>query len=148
MVRFTASLLIAAVLCLAAFPAQARNSVLTDIKVIHASTGATHVDPGLSSIIEELGPLFKYTDYRLLKEKRVNLNFGQKGTVTLPDNRVLEATPQAMQGKRIPYQIRILKNSRTIFNTQVLLNNGKSVTIGGPKYNNGMLLINIAGKTD
>lgn len=146
MLRFIKIAVLTAVISwLAVCPAAAKGNVLTNIKVIHASTGSTHVDPGLSSIINELESVFKYTSYSLLKNETLNLKFGQNGKVSLPDKRVLEVLPTGMEGKRIRYQIQIKKINKTIFKTQVLLKNNSSITIGGPKFKKGTLLFNISG---
>jgi hypothetical protein len=126
-------------------PAFARHHVLTDVKVIHASTGPQQGDPGLNKIIHELKSVFKYTSYKLLKEQRLNLDFTEKGRVNLPGKRTLIVIPTNMEGKRIRYQIHIKKNKRIIFQTRVLLKNNSSITIGGPQFNNGFLLFNISG---
>jgi len=127
-------------------PGSAKSQVLTDIKVIHASTGgAEQFDPGLKSIIRELKSVFKYTSYQLLKDQRFNLNFNQEGRVDLPGNRTLLILPSHTDGKRIRYQINIQKNNHPIFQTQVMLKNNSSITIGGPDIDNGVLLINISG---
>ena len=131
--------------CFLTSPAFAKNKVLTDVKVIHASTGPKHVDPSLNKIISELKTVFKYTSYRLLKVQRLNLGFNERGRVTLPGKRTLVVIPSNMNGKRIRYQINIQKNRRSIFQTQVLLKNNSSITIGGPQFNNGVLLFNISG---
>jgi hypothetical protein len=126
-------------------PAFAKHHILTDVKVIHASAGPKHVDPGLNKIIHELKSVFKYTSYRLLKEQRLNLGFTEKGRVTLPGKRTLVVIPTNMEGKRIRYQIHIQKNKHLVFQTRVLLKNNSSITIGGPQFNNGILLFNISG---
>lgn len=133
--------------CLFTQPAFAKSQVLTDIKVIHASTktGANIVDPALKPIISELKSVFKYTSYKLLNEQRLNLSFNRKGMVNLPGNRTMIIMPTDMQGKRIQYQINIQKNQRPVFQTRVLLNNNSSITIGGPQFKNGVLLFNISG---
>lgn len=146
MLKFIQTAVLAAVISfLAVYPAAAKGTVLTDIKVIHASTQSSHVDPGLSSIIHELESVFKYTSYKLMKNETLTLKFGQKGQVKLPDKRVLEVLPSGMEGKRIRYQIQIKKINKTIFKTQVLLKNNSSITIGGPKFKKGTLLFNISG---
>ncbi len=148
MVRFMRTLFIlAGISCFWLFtqPAFAKNQVLTDIKVIHASTESKTVDPGLKPIISELKSVFKYTSYRLLNEQRLNLNFNRKGRVNLPGNRTLIIMPTDMKGKRIQYQINIQKNQHSVFQTRVLLKNNSSITIGGPQFNNGVLLFNISG---
>ncbi len=148
MIRFfKIILLFTGVSCFCFFtqPAYAKNQVLTDVKVIHASTGSKHADPSLNKIISELKSVFKYTSYRLLNNQRLNLGFNQVGRVALPGKRTLFVIPSNMNGKRIQYQINIQENNHPIFQTQVLLKNNSSITIGGPQFNNGILLFNISG---
>lgn len=127
----------------------AASQVLTDVKVIYASTGGggpeEQSDSSLKGIIKELKSVFKYTSYRLLKDKRFNLNFNQQGLVNLPGNRTLLVVPSDTDGNRIRYQINIQKNFHSIFQTQVMLKNNSSITIGGPELDSGVLLINISG---
>ena len=117
----------------------------TRIKVIHAATGASHIDPGIRPLVREIESVFKYTDYRLIKDKQMRLPENQTGTMNLPDNRTLLVTPVNMVKNRITYKIRIEKNQSPVFQTQVLLKNHNSITIGGPQYKNGVLLFNIEG---
>jgi hypothetical protein len=129
-------------------PALGISQVLTNVKVIHASTNSKQVDPGLTKIISELKSVFKYTSYKLLKDKQLNQHFNEEGIVNLPGKRTLVIIPTNMDGKRISYQINIKKNNRSIFQTRVSLKNNKSVTIGGPQYKKGVLLFNISGSAD
>jgi len=131
--------------CFFSQPVLAGSQVLTNVKVIHASTGPEYVDPSLKKIIPELKSVFKYTSYRLLKNQRLALNFNRKGHVELPGKRTLIVMPTNMDGKRIRYQITIRKNNDPIFQTRVRLKNNSSITIGGPQFNNGYLLFNISG---
>ena len=124
----------------------AGNTVRTDVRVIHASQGQKHIDPGLKDLAEELGSVFKYTSYKLIKTKTMNLGDNQKGSVKLPGKRSLVVTPVKISGKKIKYQIGIFKSGEQIFKTQILLNNKRSITIGGPKFKKGYLLFNISGK--
>lgn len=132
-------------LCFLTQPTLGNSQVLTDVKVIHASTGSNQIDPSLAGIIPELKSVFKYTSYRLLNDQRFNLQFNQEGRVNLPGERMLSVMPADMDGKRIRYQIDIQKNNHSIFQTQVLLKDNSSITIGGPQLNDGVLLINISG---
>jgi len=146
MIRFIKIiLLLTGIFCFFLQPAFAESQVLTEVQVIHASTEPLHVDPGLKKIIHELQSVFKYTSYRLIKNQRLNLGFHQRGQIPLPGNRTLVVIPTNMEGKRIRYQINIRKNRQSIFQTQVLLRNNSSITIGGPKFHNGVLLFNISG---
>ncbi len=133
------------VLCIVTGPAFGKSQVMTNVKVIHASTGQSYLDPDLQGIISELKTVFKYTSYKLLKEKRLNQSFNQKDRVNLPGKRTLVIIPLDTSGNRIRYQINILKNKKSVFQTRILLRNNSSITIGGPKFKNGYLLFNISG---
>jgi hypothetical protein len=126
--------------------ALAKNTVFTQVKVIHAATGSTHIDPGLSAIISEVRSVFRYTSYRLLSSKNMQLGVNQEGQMSLPNGRRLVVSPGQMKNNRIFYQINIFKNNRSVFQTRLDLRNNSSVTIGGPRYDNGVLLINISGQ--
>jgi hypothetical protein len=131
--------------CLFTHPLFAASNVRTVVKIIHASTGSDHVDSNLNSIISELKSVFKYTSYRLLNNQQLTQQFNQEGRISLPGNRTLAITPADMTGKRIKYQIAIQRGNKSIFQTQVLLKNNNSITIGGPQHEDGVLLFNISG---
>ncbi|MBI9089636.1 MAG: hypothetical protein JEZ12_10505 [Desulfobacterium sp.] len=120
-------------------------SVRTGIRVIHASSNAVHVDPGLRDIEPELKSVFKYTSYTLLKQTAMDLAPGTQGRVRLPGGRTLEVVPLDLTGRRIKYRIAIFKQGARVFGTEVLLRNRGSITIGGPRFKNGYLLFNISG---
>ena len=124
----------------------AGNTVKTDVRVIYASQDQNHIDPELKDLAAELGSVFKYTSYKLIKAKTMNLGNNQKGAVQLPGKRSLVVTPVKISGEKIKYQIGIFKSGDQIFKTQILLNNKRSITIGGPKFKKGYLLFNISGK--
>ena len=127
-------------------PALAADTVLTRVKVIHAATGSAHIDPGLKDISQELKSVFRYTAYRLVNETQMTLAVDQEGKVALPGKRTLTVIPVNLTGKRIQYRIQIRKNKKKIFQTQVQLKNNRSITIGGPKFNKGVLIFNISGQ--
>ena len=142
---YQTALLVLIIGWLSVSPAWAAGSVTTRVTVVHAADGPGHIDSGLSTIASELQSVFKYTSYRLIKTRTLDLKSGQNGQVSLPGGRTLILTPLQIKGKRIPYQIQILKKNRSVFQSRIQLNNNSSVTIGGPKYKNGVLLFNIRG---
>ncbi len=117
----------------------------TRVRVIQAGTGAAHVDPGLGDLTRELQSVFRYTSYRLIQTRNMDLRKKQEGRLPLPGGRNLVITPSGMEGKRITYGIRIDKKNRPVFRTRIALQNNRSITIGGPKAKNGVLLLNISG---
>lgn len=125
--------------------AMAAGTVVSRVRVIHASSGPFQVDPRLRDLEPELRSVFRYTSYRLLNEQAMNLGQNQTGRVSIPGGRVLELTPAGVVNGRIKYRISILKNRSRVFGTEILLLNGSSLTIGGPAFQNGFLLFNISG---
>lgn len=132
-------------LWLLSIPARAESVYQTRIKVIQADKGPAHVDPGIKAIVREIQPVFNYTRFKLLKEKNMALSRGQEGRIRLPGKRLLVIVPEGIQGNRIQYQIRITTKGRPVFRTGVMLKNKSSVTIGGPRVDKGVLLIDIQG---
>ena len=124
----------------------AQKEISTDVKVIYASSGPKYIDPGLRHIGRELRSVFRYTSYKLIQETRMTLLPQSDGKVNLPGGRVLVATPLAIKGKRIKYRIRIMEGGNRIFQTEILLEKNRSITIGGPRHKKGYLLFNISGK--
>ena len=131
--------------CSPAQTAFAQNQVMTTVKVIQASTQSRSVDPALRQIVPELESVFRYTGYALLQERRLSLAFQQQGRIHLPDRRTLVLTPTSRQDDRIRFDILLLHKDVSVFQTQVLLKNNRSMTIGGPRSDHGVLLFHITG---
>lgn len=136
-------LLIAAASMLVSPAASTAAEINIGIKTILASNDQQYEDPQLKGIITELQTVFRFTSYRLLKQDRLALNQGQTGRVNLPGNRVLSVTPTGSRGNRTQMALRINKQQRQIFETQIDLLKRGTITVGGPRYENGYLLLNI-----
>jgi len=148
LIRFTAIAAIAVGVIWCCCPAQtvfANDKVITAVKVIQASTRSRSVDPALRQIVPELASVFKYTEYSLLQDQTLSLAFQQQGRIRLPAQRTLQLTPTGSQGGRIQYDIQILHKKKSVFQTRVLLKNNRSMTIGGPRSGDGVLLFHITG---
>ena len=131
--------------CCFSMPARAETLYKTEVKVIRADKGPSHVDPGIQDVVKEIHQVFKYTRFKILKEKKMSLPRGRKGRLSLPGNRTLIIVPEGMKGERIRYRIRIDTQGNPVFRTDVMLKNNSSVTIGGPRVSKGVLLLNIQG---
>ena len=119
----------------------------TRVRVVSADDGPARTDPGIQDMIKEIGPVFKYTRFKLLSDKTMLLPQGQKKVMPLPGARRLSITPQGMQNTRILYHLRVDTGDAPVFETNVGLKNNTSITIGGPKIENGVMLINVQGRT-
>ncbi|MDY6839878.1 MAG: hypothetical protein SWH78_18110, partial [Thermodesulfobacteriota bacterium] len=122
----------------------AKGNIAIDVKTVLASQESEYRDPKLSSLIKELQSVFRYSSYRLLSEHDVGLTMKETGTVSLPGNRILRITPKQIVEDRIELKLVILKKKEQVFETLIRLLNHRSLTVGGPKYQDGVLLFNIS----
>ena len=125
-------------------PVWADSPVHVVVETVLASQGSQYLDPRLSSLIEELQSLFRYSSYRLLGRDRMTLGMEKTGMVSLPGNRILKITPLRVTGDRGELQLVISRKKKQIFQTVIQLLNHGSIIVGGPKYKDGYLLFNIS----
>ena len=123
----------------------AKDRCRISVDTILASRSGSGVDGQLKPYVGELQSMFNYTSYRLLSSESLNLKAGQSGTVSLPGNRRLKITPHKIRGKRADIALQMMKNKRTVFQTQIQLLNHGSLFVGGPKYQDGNLIFKISG---
>jgi hypothetical protein len=122
----------------------AKESCRISVDTILAARNETVVDPQLKQHIGELQSMFNYTSYRLLGSEQLNLSTGQSGMVSLPGNRRLKITPNKISGKRAEIALQMMKQKRTVFQTQIQLLNRGTLFVGGPKYQDGNLIFKIS----
>jgi hypothetical protein len=73
----------------------------------------------------------------------LSLSTNKKGTVSLPEGRVMNIFARGVEGNRVVLEIEITRNRSRIFQTVIKLRNNSSITIGGPRHKGGNLLFNI-----
>jgi hypothetical protein len=122
----------------------AQESCRISVDTILAARNDAVVDPKLKRHIGELQSMFNYTSYRLLSSESLNLSVGQSGMVSLPGGRRLKITPQKIHGNRADIALQMMKQTRTVFETQIQLLNRGSLFVGGPTYQNGNLIFKIS----
>lgn len=122
----------------------AQESCRISVDTILAARNDTVVDPQLKRHISELQSMFNYTSYRLLNSESLDLHVGQAGMVSLPGDRRLKITPQKIHGNRADIALQMMKQERTVFETQIQLLNRGNLFVGGPVYQNGNLIFKIS----
>ena len=113
------------------------------VKTILASQKPGRSDPILKSFTNGVKDVFGYSSYKLLSRNNLKLNQRNAGTISLPGNRSMKITSKGISGGRVTLQVEMFRNNRQIFQTVVRLLNDSEVTVGGPKHEDGNLLINI-----
>ena len=114
-----------------------------DVKTILASQKPGPTDPNLKRFTSGLQGVFNYSSYRLLSKDNLRLNQENSGRISLPGNRFMKITSKGISGDRVTLHVEMFRNNKQIFQTVVHLLNDSEVTVGGPKHEDGNLLINI-----
>ena len=115
--------------------------VQTRVRVIEASNVGSSIDSSLRDVHGQLGSLFSFSSYRLLKDENVTLSPNQPISIPVHQGRSLEVTLIKQQRDTAEVRVKIKREGTDILNTQVRLSPGRTVSIGGPKHGEGTLLI-------
>lgn len=116
------------------------------LRVIQASNTGQNIDPSLNDVHRELGSLFNFTSYRLLREENLRLSPNQPATITAHPGRFMEVTLVGVKRDAAKLRIRVIREGKDILDTQVRLSPGRTVLIGGPRHGEGVILYAISAR--
>ncbi|OGP73272.1 MAG: hypothetical protein A2V86_16210 [Deltaproteobacteria bacterium RBG_16_49_23] len=112
------------------------------MRAIHASDLGSSVDPSLRDLHKELGSLFSFTSYRLMREEMLNLAMNQPVLISAREGTIkFEATLVGLQKGAAEVRIRVTREGSQMLNTQVRLSPGRTVLVGGPRHLRGGVVI-------
>ena len=135
-------LLILIVLFFSLFLSSAYAQVQVRLRAIHASNAGSNVDPSLKDLHNELGSLFSFTSYRLMKDETLNLSLNQPVSISAREGRiVLEVTLVGMHKNMAEIKLKVVREGTEILNTQVRLFAGRTILVGGPRHLRGGVVI-------
>jgi hypothetical protein len=125
----------------------ASAQVQVRIRVILASNVGQEIDPALNDVHKELGSLFNFTSYRLLRDEPMNLVPNRTVTVQgRRPGRFMEVTLVAFNRDNAQLKIRVIREGVDLLNTQVRLSPGRTVLIGGPRYGEGVVIFAVSSR--
>lgn len=133
--------LLAVLLVLAALPAVAQAQVVRfSAQVLLASdSGGGRVPPDLQQLLPRLQQTLRYRDYTLLDRYSGQAAVGQTQRFGVPGGRQLEITPEGAGPARL--RVRLVRGSVSEVNTVIQAAPGAPAVIGGPRHDNGVLII-------
>jgi hypothetical protein len=117
-------------------------------------------DPRVAHLVAQLRTALPYASFQLLGAPGGKVALGQLWKTELPGGqvaggRILELTPTAIDRGAVQVQARVIETKlvqgrpapEAIVNTSLRLQRGATVVIGGPAYQNGVLVIVISAWT-
>jgi len=124
------------------FFSSAYAQVQVRLRVIHASNAGSNVDPALRDLHKELGSLFSFTSYHLMRDETLNLSLNQTASISAHEGRIiLEATLVGLHRNVAEIRLRVVREGTEILNTQVRLFPGRTILVGGPRHRRGGVVI-------
>jgi len=128
------------------FTLTASAQVPVRMRVIQASNVGQNIDPALNDVHKELGSLFSFTSYRLLREENLRLSPNHPVTITAHPGRFMEVNLVEMKRDAAKLRIRVIREGRDILDTQVRLSPGRTVLIGGPRHGEGVIIYAVSAR--
>ena len=129
------------------FTSVAFGQVQTRIRAIEASNVGSGIDPSLRDVHKELGSLFSFTSYRLLRDETLNLLPNQPVSIQgHHPGRFMEVTLVGLHRNVAELRIRVIREGADILNTQIRLFPGRTVLIGGPRRGEGVVIFAVSAR--
>ena len=124
----------------------AKGAVRIEIySVLAADTnqGCDHKLEELARLRRLLDHLFHYSTYRVINHTTTDTDFGQTATFTLPGGRLLHLEPMGMDGDMIRMELMLFEGDEPKMTTDLKIMNNGIFIVGGPRYEEGTLIISI-----
>ena len=104
-------------------------------------------DPRLAPLGPKLRGLFGFSTYNLIGHNEGQTDCGKMMAFALPGGHMLHVQPRAIDGDMIAMEIVLFDGTRPIMTTDLKLKNNGTLIVGGPRYEQGMMIISIGAST-
>jgi hypothetical protein len=111
------------------------------VRVIQASTVGSTIDSHLKDVHDQLGSLFNFTSYRLLRDETLTLSTDQPVSVPVHTGRSMEINLVGQHRDIVKLIVKIKREGTDVLNTHVRLSPRRTILIGGPKHGEGVLIL-------
>ena len=122
------------------------GQIQTRFRVLQASNVGDSIDPSLRDVYGELGSLFSFTSYRLLRDETLDLTLNRPVEISSHPGRFMEVSLIELRGKLAKLRIQVVREKKVILLTEVRLPPGRTVLIGGPRHGEGVIIYAISAR--
>lgn len=116
------------------------------LRVFEASNVGTGIDSSLRDMRDQFKPLLDFSSYRLLKDETPTLYPNRPVSSPAHPGRSIELTLIRQDKNFADVRVKIKREQTDILNTRVRLSPGRTVSIGGPKHGEGVIIITLSGQ--
>ncbi len=136
--------LLAVLLLAAGAAASPEPPISVDLGIAVASNEGSRIDPQLANLRAKLKAMFDYTSYRMLDRQKRTLAVGETGDFALPGGRSMRVTPVPSTRNKVRLAVQLMEGQRNLLTTTLGLSRGGMVLVGGPSYQNGVMILIIS----
>jgi hypothetical protein len=116
--------------------------------VLATDGGQPEFDHRLVAMKPQFDSLFRYSSYRLMKEDTRTVGWGEGAGFEIPGGRYLVVTPKELRDSKVAMSVMLLEGGRPLVDTSVALRNHGVLLLGGPKQQEGVLIISIGAEAE
>ena len=127
-------------------PSTVFAQVQTRVRIIQASNVGATIDPSLRDLHDQLGSLFSFTSYRLMKDESLSLSENKSVEIAAHQAVSLDINLIRKHRDSAEFRVKIRREGTEILNTQLRLSPGRTVVIGGPKHGEGTIILAITAR--
>jgi hypothetical protein len=124
-----------------------RPVVELHVDAVLASDTNQGMDKRLAWMGHQLQGLFGFSTYHLETHEDGQTECGKMMTFALPGGHILHVQPRAVDGNMIAMELVLFEGARPMMTTDLKLKNNGRLIVGGPRYQDGMLIISIGANT-
>src|SRR5712692_3556498 len=125
----------------------APRHIFVYIDTVLAADTNEGVDKRLAPMLPKLHGLFSFTTYSLVSHQDGETECGKMIAFTIPGGKILHVQPRAVDGDMIAMEIVLFDGTRPMMTTDLKLKDNGTLIVGGPRYEQGMLIISIGAST-
>lgn len=117
--------------------------VVIHMKSVLATDIDEPVDPQLKELQNKLKLLFNFKAYHLESHRDAETQCGKMVEFTLQAGHILHVQPREIDGDMIDMEVVLFDGAKPMLITDFKLHNGGTLLLGGPRYQNGMLIVTV-----
>jgi hypothetical protein len=126
----------------------AEDRVFIEVGFILASDSGEHYDQQLDLLRGRLQKMFRYPSYRLVKRENRGVEWGDPIHFEVPGGHTLHIRPMERRGAdQVALNLSLMQDSEVLLKTDFLLGRRGRMILGGPRLDNGVLLIWVEART-
>jgi hypothetical protein len=123
------------------------SKVSVEIMVVHASNKYDRTDAALAPVMKHLRFLqAQYSGFKLLSKESRPVAVGGEHTFSVVGGRRVKVNVVERNPSQVKVRIRMFNESGAMLDTTVSIHRNKSFMVGGPKYDDGVLILPLTAR--